>query len=431
MKYSWLILLLLVFQTFSAQDFKKKAQLLNSPADLENLILASSDKKLVLLGEASHGTHEYYYWRDQISRKLIENHNYSFIAVEGDFASLYELNNYVKNREGAASSAREVLLKLDRWPTWMWGNEEVVALAEWLRAHNDQLPQEQKVGFYGMDVYDEWRSKDMVLEILRSSNNQLYESVKKQYECIRPYKGDSWGYANAVSLGRRSCDTATKDALELIKNNRNRLSNLNDDDYFYLLQNATVFHNAEKFYRKSITQEDAASWNSRVTHMHNTVTDLLNLYGENAKGIVWAHNTHIGDASFTSMRNFDQKNIGQLSRELHGSDRVFLIGFTTYMGKVIAASSWGAPMQEMTIPKATSKSVESKFHKTGLESFYLIFDTEDRSDNQMKQVLGNRAVGVVYNPHNDNRQFVPTILPLRYDAIIYFRETKALQPLNK
>lgn len=431
MKYQWLILFLLVFQTFSAQDFKTKANVLNTSEDLNALILAACEKKLVLLGEASHGTHEYYHWRDQISRKLITNHNFRFIAVEGDFASLYELNNYVKNRGEASSSAREVLLKLDRWPTWMWGNEEVVALAEWLRAHNDKLPEDQKVGFYGMDVYDEWRSKDVVLDLLKSSNSQLYKSVKKQYECIRPYKGDSWGYANAVRFGRNACNTATQNALELIKNNRNQLSNLNDDAYFYLLQNARVFHNAEKFYRKSVTQEDAASWNSRVTHMHNTVTDLLDLYGENAKGIVWAHNTHIGDASFSSMRNFDQKNIGQLSRALHGSDRVFLTGFTTYKGKVMAGASWGAPMQEMTIPRAVANSVESKFHKTGLESFYLIFDDEDRNDNQMNQVLGNRAVGVVYNPRNDNRQFVPTILPLRYDAIIYFRETKALQPLNK
>lgn len=431
MNYRWFLLFLLVFQTVSAQDFKKKAHLLDAPEDLNALVLASCEKKLVLLGEASHGTHEYYYWRDQISRKLIANHNFSFIAVEGDFASLYELNRYVKNKEGAAASAREVLLKLDRWPTWMWGNEEVEALAEWLRNYNDQKPEHQKVGFYGMDVYDEWRSKDVVLEMLKDTNNLLYESVKKQYKCIRPYEGDSWGYANAVRFGRGSCDAATKNAVELIRNNRNQLNNLNDVEYFYLLQNAMVFHNAEKFYRKSTTQEEAASWNSRVMHMHNTVTDLLNLYGKNSKGIVWAHNTHIGDASFSSMRNFDQKNIGQLSRELHGSDHVFLTGFTTYMGKVIAASSWGAPMQEMTIPKATSNSIESKFHKTGLESFYLIFDEEDRSNNQMIQVLGNRAVGVVYNPRNDNRQFVPTILPLRYDAIIYYRETKALKPLNK
>lgn len=423
--------LFFIFLFSCAQNFKEKAILLESEKSLDQLITAAGDKKLVLLGEASHGTHEYYAWRDQISRKLIENHQFNFIAVEGDFASLYELNKYVKNSEGAANSAREVLLKLDRWPTWMWANEEVVALAEWLRAHNDKLPQNQKVGFYGMDVYDEWNSKQRVLEVLKNANASLFNSVQSQYDCFDPQKGESWQYAQAVKFGRSSCAKPTQNVVELIKNNRNSLNDLTDEAYFYLLQNALVMQNAEKFYRKSIASEDASSWNARAIHMHETVSDLLTLYGENAKGIVWAHNTHIGDANFTSMRNFDQKNIGQLSREKHGSNNVFLIGFTTYEGKVMAGSSWGSEMEEMTIPKATRNSVESKLNETGLEAFYLIFDEQDRSDEKMNQVLGNRAVGVVYNPRNDNRQFVPTILPLRYDAIIYFRETKALQPLDK
>jgi erythromycin esterase len=424
-------LVFFIFLFSCAQNFNEKAIPLESEKSLDQLITAAGDKKLVLLGEASHGTHEYYTWRDQISRKLIENHQFNFIAVEGDFASLYELNKYVKNKEGAASSAREVLLKLDRWPTWMWANEEVVALAEWLRNFNDNLPQDKKVGFYGMDVYDEWHSKKRVLEILQESSNSLYNNVQNQYNCFAPNIGESWQYAQAVKLGRSSCATPTKNVVELIKNNRNTLKDLSDDAYFYLLQNALVVHNAEKFYRKSVASEDASSWNARATHMHETVSDLLTLYGENAKGIVWAHNTHIGDANFTSMRNFDQKNIGQLSREKHGSNNVFLIGFTTYEGKVMAGASWGSNMEEMTIPKATSNSVESLLNKTGLEAFYLIFDEEDRSDEEMNRVLGNRAVGVVYNPRNDSRQFVPTILPLRYDAKIFFRETKALQPLNK
>ncbi len=425
------LLINLVFLFSCAQNINEKAIPLESEKSLDQLIAAAGDKKLVLLGEASHGTHEYYTWRDQISRKLIENHQFNFIAVEGDFASLYELNNYVKNNEGAANSAREVLLKLDRWPTWMWANEEVVTLAEWLRSFNDNLPQDKKVGFYGMDVYDEWQSKKRVLEVLQKTSSILFNSVQSQYDCFNPYKGESWQYAQAVKFGRSSCATPTKNVVELIKNNRNTLSDFSDDAYFYLLQNALVVHNAEKFYRKSVASEDASSWNSRATHMHETVSDLLSLYGENAKGIVWAHNTHIGDANFTSMRNFNQKNIGQLSREKHGSNNVFLIGFTTYEGKVMAGSSWGSKMEEMTIPKATSNSVESKLNEIGLETFYLIFDEQDRADEKMTEVLGNRAVGVVYNPRNDSRQFVPTILPMRYDAKIFFRETKALQPLNK
>ncbi len=431
MRFYTKIVFLLFMSSCFAQDFKEKAHILESENDLDPLITAAGDKKLVLLGEASHGTHEYYAWRDKISRRLIEEHDFNFIAVEGDFASLYQLNNYVKNKEGSGKSAREVLLKLDRWPTWMWANEEVVSLAEWLRDYNDKLPQNKKVGFYGMDVYDEWRSKTEVLNFLEAHNSNLHKLVKEQYSCFSPYIGDSWQYARAVNFGRRSCADSTKNVVGLIQNNRLYFPDISENDFFYLLQNAKVVHNAEKFYRKSVASDDAGSWNSRAIHMHETVSDLLSLYGENAKGIVWAHNTHIGDANFSNMRNFDQKNIGQFSREKHGSNNVFLIGFTTYSGTVMAGSSWGTAMQKMKIPNAKSNTVESKLNKTGLEAFYLIFDEQDRSDEKMNQVLGNRAVGVVYNPRNDNRQFVPTILPMRYDAKIFFKETKALKPLKK
>lgn len=414
--------------TLSAQH-KDKAIPLTPESNLNPLISAAANKKLVMLGEASHGTHEYYLWRDKISRKLVEDHNYNFIAVEGDFASLYELNRYVKNMEGAESSARNVLSKLHRWPTWMWANEEVVALAEWLRKHNDKLPKEKKVGFYGMDVYDEWESKRVVLEILKDLDNNSYKYVQSQYDCFHPHKGDSWKYARAVKGGKESCAQATQTVVDFIRNNRSTFKSLSDDTYFYLLQNAIVVHNAEEFYRESIASEDSVSWNSRVFHMHGTIKDLFSLYGEDSKGIVWAHNTHIGDASYTNMRNFGEKNIGQLSRELFGAENVFLIGFSSYKGKVMAGSSWGARMKEMTIPKAISSSVEAELNKFDMDSFYLLFDERDREDKGLK-AKGHRAVGVVYNPQGDRRQFVPTIVPLRYDALIFFKETTALHVLK-
>lgn len=413
----------------SAQNFDAKAIPLENDSSLEKLIDVVGSKKLVMLGEASHGTHEYYVWRDKISRQLIEKHNFNFIAVEGDFASLYQLNRYVKNMEGAENSAREVLLKLERWPTWMWANEEVVTLAEWLRNYNDKLPQSQKIGFYGMDVYDEWHSKKVVLELLESTDKASFNFVKEEYNCFHPFKGDSWQYARAVKGGKKDCATATKNVVDYIRNNLQILSDLPDDVYFYLLQNAIVFHNAEAFYRESIASKESASWNSRVFHMHETVADLLSLYGENSKGIVWAHNTHIGDASYTNMRNFGEKNIGQLSRESLGTENVFLIGFTTYQGKVLAASNWGSEMQEMKIPKAISKSLESKLNKIGSEALYVIFDEEDRKEENLK-VMGNRAVGVLYNPDADRRQFVPTLVPLRYDAVVFFKNTTALKVLS-
>lgn len=429
MKY--LIGLILFFSSLSssAQSFEQKAIPLDGDTSLDKLLLATADKELVLLGEASHGTHEYYLWRDKISRRLIAEQNFSFIAVEGDFASLYHLNRYVKNLDGAATSVKEVLMKLDRWPTWMWANEEVVALAEWLRSHNDQLPQDKKVGFYGMDVYDEWNSKAEVLNLLKSTNLDAYDYVKEQYSCFNPHIGDSWSYATAVRTGKENCEAATKNVVEYIRNNRSKFSTLSDDAYFYLLQNAIVVHNAEEFYRESIASASSVSWNSRVHHMHGTVQDLLNLYGENSKGIVWAHNTHIGDAEYTSMQNTGETNIGQLTRGELGSDNVFLIGFTTYQGKVMAGSNWGSPMKEMTIPPAISNSIEHKLNKIDMDSFYLLFDKEDRKEKNLK-VTGNRAVGVVYNPRGDKRQFVPTIVPLRYDALFFFKETTALKVLD-
>lgn len=422
--------LLFLFSLFSsAQSFKHKTIPLDDASSLDKLLFATTDKKLVLLGEASHGTHEYYLWRDKISRRLIAEQDFNFIAVEGDFASLYELNRYVKNLDGAASSAREILLKLDRWPTWMWANEEVVALAEWLRKHNDNLPQDEKVGFYGMDVYDEWNSKAAILDLLKSSNLDAYDYVKKEYSCFQPYIGDSWSYATAVRMGKEACVAATKRVVTYVRNNREAFTNLTNDEYFYLLQNAIVVHNAEEFYRESVASSSAVSWNSRVHHMHGTVQDLLNLYGENSKGIVWAHNTHIGDAEYTSMRNRGEKNIGQLSREKLGRENVFLIGFATYQGKVMAGSSWGAPMEEMTIPPAIKKSIEHKLNKVDLDSYYLIFDEEDRKEKNLK-TTSNRAVGVVYNPRGDRYQFIPTIVPLRYDALLFFKETTSLQVLG-
>lgn len=421
----------LFFYLFSfSQDMRDKAHLLETSASLDKLIAASENKKLVLLGEASHGTLEYYTWRDSISRRLIQEHAFSFIAVEGDFASLYELNRYVKNKEGAAKSARKVLLKLNRWPLWMWANEEIVAFAEWLRKYNDTLPENQKVGFYGMDVYDEWHSKNAILDLLKKHDKTLYNLVKEYYNCFSPYKGNSWSYATAVKNGKKSCEESTARVLDLLIQNRENLE-ISKDDYFYLLQNALVVHNAEKFYRKEVLYKDASSWNSRVYHMNQTIHNLLFQYGEGAKGIVWAHNTHIGDALYSSMGNSNQKNIGQLTREYFGKENVFLIGFTTYRGSVMAAKSWGAPMQKMLIPAAIKNSAEQLMFKTGLHSFYLIFDDDDRANKNLKKEIGNRAVGVVYNPEGDHRQFVQTILPMRYDAKIFIRDTKALQPLHK
>jgi erythromycin esterase len=218
--------------------------------------------------------------------------------------------------------------------------------------------------------------------------------------------------------------------VQLIEDSREMFADISDYDFFYALQNAIVKENAEKFYRKSITRRDQSSWNSRAHHMHETVNRLLDLYGEGSKGIVWAHNTHIGDARFTEMVHHGQQNIGELSRVHWGPENIFSVGFTTYRGRVKAAMQWGDRMREMRIAPAQRNSAEHLMQQTGKSSFYLIFDDNDRTHPDFVEPMGHRAVGVVFNPANEPRQYVNTILPLRYDAFIFFNETRALNPIR-
>ena len=404
---------------------------LHSASDLDELVHMAGSRRLALLGEASHGTHEYYIWRDSLSRRLISEKGYNFIAVEGDWASIYELNRYVKNLPGAASSAREALAGLDRWPLWMWGNEEVLGLAEWLKAHNDQQTAGQKVGLYGMDVYDEWRSKEVLLDFLSLHHEEMYENADELLDCFNRFWGDSWAYAQSVARRGVDCAPSTQELVSMMRNRRSDIRGVDDYEYFYAMQNALVIKYAERFYREAVTRQDASSWNSRAGYMQLTVSRLLELYGENAKGIVWAHNTHIGDARFSEMHNRRQENIGQMSRLAHGEDSVLLVGFGTYTGTVKAAESWGAPIRKMNVPPAGRGSLEHILMETGQEQFMLVFSDQDRTHELFSRPLGNRAIGVTYNPDNDRHQYVNTIVPLRYDAFVFFRETEALRPLAR
>ncbi len=406
-----------------------KATGLSTSADLDELIAVAGDRRLVLLGEASHGTHEYYAWRDSISRRLIGEKGFSFIAVEGDWASLYELNRYVKNMDGAAGSAREVLGNLTRWPLWMWGNEEVEGLIEWLREYNMDRNFEDKVGFYGMDVYDEWNSKAALYAFLEKHDRNLLRQVKDLYGCFAPYGEDSWEYARAVGRGSVDCTDETAAVVKLIEGSRYDL-NVSDYEFLYAKQNAYVVKYAEKFYRKSVIRRGPESWNSRVQHMHLTVNRLFNHYGDNAKGIVWAHNTHVGDARATEMANRGQVNIGQLSREELGAGNVFITGFGTYTGTVKAGRQWGDRMLKLNVPEAHRDSYEYLLNQVPYNNYILIFDEQDRAHDEFAEPRGHRAIGVVYNPEREvPGNYVFSILPQRYDAFIFFEETRALNPL--
>lgn len=399
---------------------------LKTAQDLTPLIEDIRDANVVMLGEASHGTHEYYTWRTEISKRLIQEKGFSFIAVEGDWPDCYKINRFVKGYKDAGDNIRDVLQHFDRWPTWMWANWEIAALAEWLREYNTGLPMDKKVGFYGLDVYSLWDSMYAMIDYLEKEDPQTAQTVKQAIKCFEPYEENEHAYARH-SLSEHSCRDKV---LALLKEIRMKAHFLDGDREagFNTEQNALIAVNAEKYYR-SMMGFDNESWNVRDTHMMETLDRLMQFHGKSARGIVWEHNTHIGDARATDMKRAGMVNIGQLSREQYGINKVYLVGFGSYQGSVIAGEAWGAPMQKMKVPKARSGSVEDLLHSEYQGNQLLLF-RESQIDTFQKK-MSHRAIGVVYDPEMEKYgNYVPTVMANRYDAFVYIDETKALHPLH-
>ncbi len=412
------------------QSIKQSAYPLKSKADLQPLMDRIGDARIVMLGEASHGTHEYYTWRTHISKKLIEEKGFNFIAVEGDWPDCYRLNRFVKGYDAKNKSAFKVLHAFNRWPTWMWANWEIVALADWLYQYNTTLPANKKVGFYGLDVYSLWESMESIMKYLKSTDPSALKIAEEAYNCFEPYRKDEGSsYARASQFVPELCQ---EEVVDLLKEVQLKLPTYNTDyeNVFSAEQNALVTVNAEKYYRAMI-KGGPHSWNVRDRHMADTMERLLNFHGDDSKVIVWEHNTHIGDARATDMVNEGMYNIGELARMQHHEKGVVLVGFGSYKGTVMAGKRWGAEMQVMQLPEAKPGSWEYMLHKAGSENKLLIMEDFLHNDMLMENHLGHRAVGVVYNPaYEQYGNYVPSILPMRYDAFIYLDETKALHPLH-
>ncbi|MDH4091143.1 MAG: erythromycin esterase family protein [Cyclobacteriaceae bacterium] len=402
---------------------------LQTPVDLDALLDQIDDAKVVMLGEASHGTHEYYAWRALISQRLIEEKGFNFIAVEGDWPDCYRVNRYVKNYTGTEASAFEVLHAFDRWPTWMWANWEIVALAEWLYNHNVALPVNKKVGFYGLDVYSLWESMEAIMVYLRSTDPAALKVAERAFQCFEPYKKDEGtGYAYASLLVPEPC---TKEVVTLLSEIQRKVQQYNSDheNVFSAEQNALIAYNAEKYYR-AMLQGGSKTWNIRDSHMAETLERLLQFHGKDAKAIIWAHNTHIGDASATDMRYQGMHNIGEMARKQYGDKRIFLIGFGSYKGSVIAAPRWGATPEYMSVPPAAEGSWEDILHKTGVQNGYLLLN-DFEGTSLLSDVIGHRAIGVVYNPEREKLgNYVPSRITDRYDAFVFLDQTKALHGLH-
>jgi erythromycin esterase len=409
--------------------FTSKAIAFNDAADLDQIVEAAGQRKLALLGEASHGTHEYYHWRAEISKRLVTEYGFNFIAVEGDWASIYRLNKYVKGLEGTMSNARQVLQSFNRWPRWMWANTDILSLAEWLREHNETLLEGEKVGFYGMDVYGQWQAMEDLLDYTRKYLPEEFDNIEQRLNCFARYGSDEWVYARIVAGGQQSCEEELQGIVDILRSNRDGLIGTDEKSYFRAKQNALVVQNAESFYRLAI-HSSAGSWNSRVDHMWLTVQRLLEFHGDQSRGIVWAHNTHVGDSRATTMPMRNKYNIGNLSRSSLGSENVFIVGFGTQKGKVNAGRRWGEKMQVMHVPRARRGSLDHFLGQVPYEKFFLLFNDDDRENPLLSEPMGHRAIGVTYDPYMEPGNYVSTFPARRYDALIFFQKTTALKPLH-
>lgn len=409
---------------------RKVAYPLNSKADLSTLFNKIGDQRIVMLGEASHGTHEFYTWRTHITKKLIEEKGFNFIAVEGDWPDCYRVNRFIKGYDFNSKSAYNILHAFNRWPTWMWANWEIVALADWLKDYNSFLPADKRIGFYGLDVYSLWESMESIMQYLKRTDPNALKIAEEAARCFEPYRDEEGSsYARASQFVPELCENEVVDLLKQIQK-RLPLYNTDNENVFSTEQNALVTVNAEKYYRAMI-KGGPHSWNVRDSHMEETMERLLDFHGKNSKVVIWEHNTHIGDARATDMADEGMYNIGELARVRHHEKGVFLVGLGTYKGSVTAGKSWGAKMQKMEVPPAKEGSWEDILHNAGQENKLVIMDDLVKEDVFMENRLGHRAIGVVYNPEYEKYgNYVPTTLPLRYDAFIFLHDTKALHPLH-
>jgi erythromycin esterase len=408
-------------------DWERTYSLKNAN-DLEPLIERIGDARCVMLGEASHGTHEYYTWRTAISKRLIREKDFNFIAVEGDWPDCYRLNRYIKGYADQDKKSDKLLHDFRRWPTWMWANWEIDALINWLRDYNIGLTANKRVGFYGLDVYSLWESMEALVNYLQSNDPKAAELAQQAIRCFEPYGEDAHEYARSQYSIESSC---RGEVVKLLSEIRKKTPVYNHDPEAALNteQNAHIAVNAEEYYSNMIGFNDN-TWNLRDTHMMETLKRLLQFHDKNSKAIVWEHNTHIGDARFTDMKRHGMFNIGQLAREQLGEKDTVLVGFGSYQGTVIAGKYWEAPMEVMQVPAAREGSFEELIHRRYAENRLLVFD-HSNSNERYDRELPHRAIGVVYNPEREkNGNYVPSVMNSRYDVFLYIDKSAALHPMH-
>jgi erythromycin esterase-like protein len=406
--------------------------------DYDALLALVGDARVVLLGEASHGTHEFYRERARITKRLITELGFTGVAIEGDWPDAYRVNRYVCGI-GPDADAEEALRGFRRFPTWMWRNSDVLDLVGWLRAHNDRLEAgARRVGVYGLDLYSLGASMEAVIGYLDDHDPAAAARARRRYECLQPYSGESAAYGQAVLLGvSESCRRHV--LRELVELRRSAADYLRrdglaaEDEYFFAEQNAIVVADAEEYYR-TMLGDQAASWNLRDRHMAETLDQLmahLDRHDATSRVVVWEHNSHIGDARATEMARRGELNIGQLMRERHGRDAV-LVGFTTSRGTVTAASGWGADAERKRVIPALAGSYEALFHDAGMPAFLLCPLDAGRCGRILREPRLERAIGVIYRPETERQShWFAASLTAQFDALVHLDVTRAVEPLER
>lgn len=404
--------------------------------DYDSLLELIGDARFVLIGEASHGTHEFYRERALITRRLIEERGFEAVAVEADWPDASRVNRYVRGAPESAD-AEEALRGFRRFPTWMWRNAEVLDFVGWLRTHNDGVPAEDAVGFYGLDLYSLHTSVAEVIAYLEKVDPEAAVRAGERYACFERFGGEQL-YGHAVRLGiSESCREGV--VAQLTELQRSADAYLRRDglaaeaEQFYAEQNARLVAHAERYYR-SMFDEGDMSWDIRDRHMADTLIRLaehLGRGGDSPRIVVWAHNSHVGDARMTEMGRRGQLNIGQLARE-HWPDEVALVGFTTYKGTVTAASNWDAPAPtRMRVRPALAGSYEALFHEVG-EPRFLVDLTSGEAGEELLSPMLERAIGVIYRPETERAShYFSALLAGQFDAVIHIDETRAVEPLER
>lgn len=349
------------------------------------------------------------------------------------------MSRSVTGSASAPSDPRQALEQFERWPTWMWANEEVLEFTRWLRAHNLERPADRRVGFHGLDVYSLWESLRAVLDYLREHEPDGVAPALEAFDCFEPYAEDQQAYARSTRLVPSGCEIEVIALLsDLLERRGGEPSDTDDaagDTTFNAEQNARAVVGAEAYYR-AMVRGGPESWNVRDTHMADTLDRLLEHYGRRrgdgtAKVVVWEHNTHVGDARFTDMAAAGMVNVGQLVRERHGEGDTVLVGFGSHHGTVVAGEFWGAAPQRMRVPEARGGSTEALLHDSLAEDAALFVFPEDLPAWASEE-RSHRAIGVVYRPEAERwGNYVSTVLGRRYDAFLWFDRTQALHPLRR